>query len=113
MLDRIAPGAQVQPQHFALPFVGNDQAADHPQRGGLARPIGPEKSADPPWRDRQVDMIDHGAAAEPLGQTVHRDGGHLAHCCSIATGSPGGKGLSDAGSIASTRNTSLARARSL
>ena len=58
----------------ALPAVGRDQAEQHPDRGGLARPVRPEEAVHAAVRDRQVDAVDGDlAAAEPLGQPAGRD----------------------------------------
>ena len=112
-LDPAALGSQIKPQHFALTRIGNDQPADHPERGGLARAIGTKEAAYPALVHRQVEFIDHGAAGKALGQALDSDDRHFIHCGTTSIGKPGGSGLSAGASAASTRNTSLARARSL
>jgi hypothetical protein len=47
---------------------GTDQPEQHPDRGGLARPVRPEEPVHRAPRHRQVDAVDGDLAAEPLGE---------------------------------------------
>jgi hypothetical protein len=53
-----------------------DQAEHRPQRRGLAGTVGPDEARNRAWRHVETEVVDRGDAAEPLGQTLNRDGGH-------------------------------------
>ena len=50
-----------------------DQAEQHPQRGGLAGPVGAEEAGDASGLDREVEVLDGGEVAEALGEAVYLD----------------------------------------
>ena len=80
-LYRGALGADIEPEHRALPGIGLEQAADHPDRRGLARAVGAEETDDLAGRHREIDIVDHRALAEALGHPVNIDGERRAHRC--------------------------------
>src|SRR4030095_6084933 len=47
-----------------------EQAADHPQRGRLARAIGPQEAADATLLDGEVHVVDDGARTVALHQVM-------------------------------------------
>ena len=56
-----------------LDLVEGEQAAHHADRRGLARAVWPEEADDLAAVDRHRHVVDHGAAAEALGQVAHVD----------------------------------------
>src|SRR6185369_3104649 len=94
--------------------VGSQQAADHAQRRGLARAVGPEEAADAALLDAEADMVDHGALAVALDQVVdvdrQRHGRLYGANGATVIGRPGGSLVWVGSGRASIRNTSLARA---
>ena len=82
------PGGAVRHRHAeqrraAAGRVG--QAEQHPDRGGLARPVRPEEAVDRPERDGQVDVVDRElTTAEPLGQPAGRDRGQCGWAAAAA-----------------------------
>ena len=56
-----------------LPGVGREQPADHADGRGLAGAVRAEEADDLAAVDREVDMVDHGPAAEALGQALDVD----------------------------------------
>ena len=54
--------------------VGPGQAQQHPDQRGLACPVRSQIAERHAARDEQVDVIDGGVGAEPLGEPVHLDG---------------------------------------
>ena len=56
-----------------LPLGGRQQAAQHLHRRRFAAAVGAEEAVDLPPLDPEVDVIDRGETAEPLGQAVRLD----------------------------------------
>ena len=132
-LDRRRVATQVVAKARAFTFVGRQQSAQHADRRRLAAPVGPEKAEDRPALDSNREVVDDGAPAIALRQTVHVDGGaarrvrdigcafgcgrgmsrwcrHRARAdTATSTGSPGCKAGLNAAGRASTRNTRFAR----
>jgi hypothetical protein len=71
---RVPPGVAAEQPHGAR--FGAQQTQQHPDRGGLARAIGAEESADVAVRDGQVQPVQCLGASETLCQAVdfHRQG---------------------------------------
>ncbi|MNQ58303.1 hypothetical protein D3C85_724980 [compost metagenome] len=62
----------VQPDRAA---VGRDQAGDHVEAGGLARPVGTEQAADLAALDGQGHVLDHLTLAEAAGDVLDAQAG--------------------------------------
>ena len=57
----------------AVPAVGADQPEQHPQGRGLAGAVRAEEAGDPARLDREVEVVDGGEGAEPLGEAADLD----------------------------------------
>src|SRR5688572_1115689 len=101
---------------------GQQHAAQHAQRGRLARAVGSQESIDAPGADVEVDVIDGGLGAEFPGELPRGDrrsgagrsggGTHGASSSSeTSTGTPEGK-LAASGSSKATSARKLKRERS-
>src|SRR4030095_14855411 len=92
--------------------VGREQAADHAQRGGLARAVGPQEAADAALLDGEGDAVDDRARAIALHpiMDVYREGHEPTSAKGATlTGRPGASAMLS-GTLsgrASIRNTSL------
>ena len=101
--------AHVEAEAGALALVRRQQAAEHADGRGLARAVGPEKAVDRALRHADVEMVDHRALAEALGQPADVDDRRVAHGSRpTLTGWPGRMPLCWS-IIASVRNTSRLR----
>src|SRR5918998_469462 len=56
--------------------LDGDEAADGPERGGLARAVGAEHHGDVAHLDRQVDVVEHGALPVATGDVVQLEQAH-------------------------------------
>src|SRR5215469_1831403 len=65
-LDLVGLPADVEAEAGSLAGVGVEQAAEHPERRGLARAVGPEKAADAPLAELDGEALDHRAPPEAL-----------------------------------------------
>jgi len=88
----------VEAQACAVAVVGAKQPAQHADKCGLARAVGAEKAVYFATIHPHVDVVDHGLAAEYLGQPGHVDDGR---------GNSGVHGLAPA--PAGSRYTSMGR----
>jgi hypothetical protein len=59
----------VEPVDLDAARARGEVAGDHPDRGRLAGPVGPEEAHDLAGRHREVDAVDGERAAVSLGQT--------------------------------------------
>src|SRR5690348_266960 len=108
-LDRFGVGVEVQAKHRALSGIGAQQAAQHPDRGRLARAIRTQEAPHLPLRNRDIDRVDGGLRSKPLGKPPNIDcvrGGH--HNGRMPTGWPG-LSFRPPGARASILNTSFDR----
>jgi hypothetical protein len=60
-------------QAMAGPFIGGQQTAEHPEKGGLAAAVGAEKAEDLTPQNAQVNAVHHGAIPKSLGDTLNVD----------------------------------------
>ena len=72
-LDLRGFSADVVTEAVAAAFVGREQAAQHADGGGLARPIRPEEAEHRAALDLHREVAHDHAAAERFGQAVHVD----------------------------------------
>jgi hypothetical protein len=53
-----------------------NEAEEHPQRGGLAGPVGAEEAGQRAEFDVETERVHRGDAPELLADSLNRDGGH-------------------------------------
>ena len=103
-----------QAEHFGVTVAGQQHAAEHAQRGRLARAVGPEESVDAARGNVEVDVIDRDLVAElsrELPRGDRRRGGAVhgvPGSSDTSTGTPEGSVAASASS-----NTTSARKLSL
>src|SRR5215475_6209490 len=69
-------GVPPAPDH-RLPAGGPHQTQQHPQRGGLTRPVRAQEAGDHAGPDLEAELIDRGDHAEPFGELTHLDHCHV------------------------------------
>ena len=72
-----AVGTAVQTQHPGVAAAGAQQIQQQPDRGGLARPVGPEKPEDLALGHLQIDPLDPLLGTIELGQIRGLDGRNI------------------------------------
>ena len=85
---RLADDVVAEAAAFAA--VRSQEPAEHADGGGLAAAVGAEEAADLPFRDREIEALDHFQVAKTLAQPVHVDGGvsHGALAVGVGVGAP-------------------------
>ena len=93
-------------EHFGVPVAGQQHAAEHAQRGGLAGAVRPEETVDAPGGDVEVDVVHRDLVAEfsrelPRGDrsAVHGDVHGDARSSVTSTGTPEGSEAASESSI--------------
>ena len=65
-----AGGHRLRPSSVVVAGGRPDQPEQHPDGGGLPGAVGPQEAVHAAPRHREVDAVDRGLAAEPLGQAA-------------------------------------------
>ena len=68
-----AVGGRVEAEHVQHPARDGRNAADHPHRGALARPVGTEEPERLARLDHEVDTVDRDERPEPFGEHASFD----------------------------------------
>jgi hypothetical protein len=75
-LDQLGLAHRVPAKHPRFPVAWIEDGRQHPQGGGLARPVRANQAEDLPRRHLQREAVDGSGPVEALGQAVGADGVH-------------------------------------